>query len=148
MSWAEVMKINSDMTMSLDELIKSQRSLGASDAVMAAPVSSNISISNGEKRLLATFKPSVTGSVRITASMRRGTSSEFYTVLSLEENGSEKAYARTDKTTYDIFSFDVEVLAEKTYKIYLSGTRGGQIDSLKICASVIDTSLLGYTIGG
>lgn len=148
MSWAEVMKINSDMTMPLDELIRSQRSLGASDAVMAVPISSNISISNGEKRLLATFKPSVNGSVRITASMRRGTSSDFYAVLSLEENGLEKAYVRTDNYTHEVFSFDVEVLAEKTYKIYLRGERGGQIDSLKICASVIDTSLLGYTIGG
>ena len=147
MSWAEVKKINSDMSVPLDKLIKSQRSLGASDAVMAVPVSTNISTSRGEKRLLATFKPIASGSIRLLTEMR-SSMNQHAVILSIEENGTEKSFIRTAKTSYEQYTLDVEVSAEKLYNVYIYGDEGALINFLKICASVIDTSLLGYTIGG
>ena len=150
MSWAEVMKINSDMTMTLDELIRSQRSLGASDAVMAVPVSSEITMGSTSGRyLLATFTPKVNGSVRVLASMKRGSSSDSTAHIYVTENGTDITHFSTRENSYTEVYKDIKITAGKEYKVYFYGSYNGEkINSLKICASVIDTSLLGYTIGG
>lgn len=150
MSWAEAKKINSDMSVPLDELIKSQRSLGASDAVMAVPVSNEITMGSTSGRyLLATFTPKVNGSVRVLASMRAGSASYSTAYIYVTENGTDITSFSTDKGSYTEVYKDIKITAGKEYKVYFYGSYNGEkINSLKICASVIDTSLLGYTIGG
>ena len=82
MSWSETIKINSDMTVSLDKLIKSaktelidlinsQRSLGASDSVMKVISSTEVEVNDDEKtKEIGRFTCNKNGSVRIKWDMR------------------------------------------------------------------------------
>lgn len=133
----------------LDKIIEGQRSLGASDAVMAVPVLNEITMGSASPRtLLATFTPKVNGSVRILASMKRGPSSANSTAyIYVTENGTDITSFSTDESSYTEVYKDIKITAGKEYKVYFYGSYNGEkINSLKICASVIDTSLLGEVI--
>lgn len=145
MSWAEVKKINSDMSVPLDELIKSQRSLGASDAVVAVLVSSQVSLGYGDgSPSLGTFTPKVNGSVRVEINGRRWNSDLGGYVL-VYEDGVSKARISIDTSSYAPSTADIAVTAGKTYELRLGA---GYVNSAKICASIIDTSLIDYTVVG
>ena len=145
MSWAEVKKINSDMNVPLDELIKSQRSLGASDAVMAVLVTSQVSQGSGSgSPSLGTFVPKVDGSVRIEINGRRW-SSDAGGSVHVFEDGIDKKTIRIDTSSYAVSTADISVTAGKTYELKLYV---GYVNSAKICASIIDTSLIDYTVVG
>ena len=145
MSWAEVIKINSDMSTPLDKLIKSQRSLGASDAVMAVLVSSQVSQGSGSGvQSLGTFTPKSDGSVRIEINGRRW-NTDLGGSVHVFEDGVDKTTISINTSSYVVSTADISVTAGKTYELRLYA---GYVISAKVCASIIDASLLDYTVRG
>lgn len=154
MSWAEVKKINSDMNMPLDSLIKSQRAYGASDAVLAVLLSQETAIKGatmGSPLKLASFKPEVKGSIRISASVKRPSMSGASTILVVKKGTSNILQIESDAdvsgSIYQSIYGDIAIEPNETYEIYVytTASKAGYINSLKLCASIVDTSMIEYS---
>lgn len=148
MSWAEVKKINSNLDVPLDKLIKSQRILGASNAVMAVIQASEIDMDNDEQTV-GTFTPKVNGSVRILGEM---TAEGQYSVGYIRIYNSagteilEIMRRLTDDNSTQNCDTDFSVNANETYTIKTKSTYPSTyLNYLKIGATVIDGSMLDYT---
>ena len=145
MSWAEVKKINSDMSVPLDELIKGQRSLGASDAAMAV-FANHMDLYGTARRDLGTFTPKVGGTVRLI--LRVSGSKSSSAVLSIRRgNGNiTEIVSATDETTYA----DLSVSTGETITVYVkndsySSSVSTYVD-VTLGATVVDSSFLDYTL--
>ena len=153
MSWAEVKKINSDMNMPLDSLIKSQRAYGASDDVLAVLLSRETAIKDATETnplMLASFKPTVKGSVRISASVKRPSVLKSRTILIVKKGTSNILQIENDEdvsgSIYQSIYGDIAIEPDETYRIYAyTTTKTGYINSLKLCASIVDTSMIEYS---
>ena len=154
MSWAEVKKINSDMNMPLDSLIKSQRTYGASDAVLAVLLSQETTIRDATMASplkLASFAPKVKGSIRISASVRRPGMSGSSTILIVKKGTSDILEIASDadisSSIYQSIFGDIAIEPDETYEIYAYTTTSyrGYINSLKLCASIVDASMIEYS---
>ncbi len=155
MSWAETFKINSDMNTPLDKLIRSQRTYGASDAVLAVLLSAEKQVSGylhyTKYLTLAKFVSHTNGSMRVRASIRRPSGSEQYAVLVVKKGSNEILRVITDwdisASVYQDIYGDIAIEDGETYEICI-GTEDGKtayINSLKLCASIIDTSMIEYS---
>lgn len=132
MNWAEVKKINSDMSTTLDVLIKGQRTLGSSDNIIAIISDEYHGAGYGYKK---SFIPKVSGVVRI---LLHHTYSNFIGTLIVYEDG-KKIKEYSIPTATGEYSFDISVSKEKKYSFENGGGTG--VDSIKIGAQIIDGSL-------
>lgn len=145
MSWAEVKKINSDMTKPLDKLILEHKGLAASDQVMCVLFNSTDGL-NGEKTI-GTFTPTVSGSVRILCCGNgvHNVSKAHVRVKDSNNNIVADVVISFDNANdYTVYSVDMNISKGETYTVVSSGR--WNTESIKIGAIVTDTSLLSYTI--
>lgn len=160
MSWAEVKKINSNFDVPLDELIKSQRILGASDAVIGVIKPTYFEFGWKVEETIGTFTPKVNGTIRILSEMYSsdiddsGAGAEGVSGIIAIYNSSGTNVLTISKIVtpkYNPLNCDTDfnVSANETYTIkvkrnYLSMYNIG-INYLKIGATVIDGSMMTYT---
>ena len=163
MSWAEVIKINSDMTVSLDELIKSaktelidlinsQRSLGASDSVMKVISSTEVKVNSDERtKEIGRFTCNKNGSVRIKWDMQAHSGGSYTAVVRFyvtDLSGGiifEESISSSETQNWVNRSKDISVKSDTTYIIYgeLKSTNGdGYFNNVNVCATVIDASFI------
>ena len=163
MSWSETIKINSDMTVSLDKLIKSakselidlinsQRSLGASDSVMKVISSTEVKVNNDERtKEIGRFTCHKNGSVRIKWDMRARSGGSYTTVARFyvtDLSGGiifEESIRSSETQDWVNRSKDISVKPDTTYIIYgeLKSTNGdGYFNNVNVCATVIDASFI------
>ena len=143
MSWAEVKKINSDMSVPLDELIKGQRSLGASDAAMAV-FANYVEVPSTSRMSVGTFTPKVGGTVRL---ILRATGTKGASLYIKRGSGSSTEIISyvVDETRYA----DIGVSAGETITVYVSCTNSsgsGVRADVTLGATVVDSSMLDYTV--
>ena len=140
MSWAEVFKINSDMSTSLDKLIKGQRSLAASDNEMVELVGGR-EIQSGT--YFASFIPKTNGSVRLKAGLLGASESSTGSITVYEDETFKTRL--TGENYSDVVEYDMTIFEGKEYRFYLAT---GFVRYLRVCANIVDTSLFDYTTGG
>lgn len=145
MSWAEVFKINSDMSTSLDELIKSEFSKLLSGKFLIPSNTEILELSNDGKteegNVVSSFTPKINGKVRIRASITPA--DRAFSRMIIRENGAE--IERLGGTEDEEFKIDLTVSAGKKYDFLL---QYGLVYELYVCATVVDASAFDYTIGG
>lgn len=130
MSWAKVKKINSNMSMPLDELIKGQRILGASDAIYSV-------VSSSRKEgtyTYGSFVPKVNGSIRLLV-VGHGLNNNSASV-----NAGSASISITSANNIDIEAY-IDIPVNKNVPIVISQSRYASVASIKIGATVIDGSL-------
>ena len=162
MSWSETIKINSDMTVSLDKLIKSakselidlinsQRSLGASDSVMKVISSTETEVNKDERtKEIGRFTCHKNGSVRSkwdTRALSGGNYTAFVRLYVTDLSGGIKFEESTKGETRDWVnrSKDISVKSDTAYIIYgeLESVSGyGYFNNVNVCATVIDASFI------
>lgn len=158
--WKELKKVvNSNFNKSLDvqlneakneiiNLIKGQRSLSASDNVVAAFVSGNIS--GWEDAQVGTFTPKISGSMRLIAEYEgqgnydyNGDTAIEILDAKLKKIAELRAEGDADKYYFEE-KIDFAVNANETYTVHVSSDV--HATSVAIGAYVFDGSLLDYTI--
>ena len=146
MSWAEVKKINSDMSVPLDKLIKGNKRLAASDAVLAVIVSEEKFISQSSK-ILGYFTPKVSGNIRLLANLKVSNSGGRVYVRLLNPDGTEVGNVSTSSSTYTEVSNDINIEANLQYTIALKcANYTGKTDMVKILGQVIDGGTFEYSV--
>ena len=146
MSWAEVKKINSDMSLPLDKLIKGNKRLAASDAVLAVIVSEEKSISQSSK-ILGYFTPKVSGNIRLLANLKVANSDYRVYVTLSKPDGTKVGEVFTSNSTYTEVFNDINIEANLQYKITLRCPNyTGRTDMVKILGQVIDGGTFEYSV--
>lgn len=133
MSWAKVKKINSDMSMPLDELIKGQKRIGASDATYAV-ISS---IPQSGSSYFGSFIPNVDGSIRIIA-IGSSTSTTSSGVVTARINGVNNEIFFDE---YNSSKKHLDIAVKKGVAVEFSQRGNIHTTSIIIGASLIDETL-------
>ena len=146
MSWAEVKKINSDMSVPLDKLIKGNKRLAASDAVLAVIVSEEKAISDG-KKTFGYFTPKVSGNIRLLANLKVSGSGGRVRVILSKPDGTTVGEVSTSNSTYTEVFNDINIEANLQYEITLiCPNYTGRTDMVKILGQVIDGGTFEYSV--
>lgn len=128
MSWGEVKKINSDMTMPLNELFWENKTLVASDTILQA--------NSGSSRDLRsiTFKPKFDGALRVFATAYAPYLNNYFTIKNLDT--TEKIYERELPYQTDAnYNIDISVEKGVTYQVSCD-----YANNVKIGGSIIDVN--------
>lgn len=131
----------------LDKIITSQRSLAPSDTVIVVLHEGAFSVStNTTKEITSTFKALKNGSVRIICNGYIESSSGSLEICVTGTNGS-KYYASTSETKNIDFTVDIPIVENVTYSFsFYASNSFGWVQSVKIGAQIVDTSLIEYTL--
>ena len=139
MSWGE--------TLFLKKIIEGKRTLAASDNVLKVLFSGDKFVEDTDT-FVGTFIPKKDGSVRVLVAVSYNndyTASSFVTI-NIKEKGvvvASKGVAISTDSNYQYFSIDVAITTNSSYDVYIKRTNGGvSLKEAKICASIVDTSLV------
>lgn len=131
MSWGEVKKINSDMTMPLDKLFWENKTLVASDTILQSNSGSSMDFRS------ITFKPKFDGAVRVLATAYAIYTGNHFIIKNLDT--SEKIYESDLPYMEDVnFSVDISVKKGVTYRASCASSYGVKIGGMIIDVNPIE----------
>lgn len=151
MSWGE--------TIFLSKIIKSQRCYGVSDENIITLLTNPIKYTDNYSGYIdLNFTPKVDGTLRIKIPIRIYAAANSYSStlkIKIEENGKNikeksetiKGSSDSNNVLEEIWDLDVPINKNSTYTVYVSFStyRGNAtIESVSLCGSIVDLSMLKY----
>lgn len=143
MSWAEVYKINSDITTPIDVAYKQRYGLVPSSAVIKRLLENVSNKTTGDT--IAAFTPNSNGTVRVKISYSGGVSDNYHIYVTENDSGVLTINNKNNKTEF--LWYDLPVVQGKTYKFTLRYAAGGtapyvSVAALDICGAMRDLTTI------
>ena len=141
MAWNEILlAVNSDPTTPLNEIIKGQRTLGASDSpiIIYYSSSSGAAISGTQ----GTFSPKTNGTIRIKA-IAKYTGVSYGKVAVFNKSNEEINNITFETNTFEERYVDIPIVKGETYTIKASAITAKHIS---VCATIVDSTLFDYEV--
>lgn len=141
MAWNEILlAVNSDPTTPLDEIIKGQRTLGASDSPIVIYYSSSSGVAISGKR--GTFSPKTNGTIRIKA-IAKYSGVSYGKVAILNKSNEEINHIPFEANVFEEKYVDIPIVKDETYTIQVSSLI---VKHISVCATIVDSTLFDYEV--